>query len=108
MAMGVSCDEYWHGDHTKLPYYRKAYALKRREINEQLWLQGIYFLRAIGCIIPKSDAEYPEEPIPLTQEEADEQAERKRRAEIDRARTYMEVMMHNINEKRKKGGETDG
>ena len=107
MSIGVSWDEYWYGDYTKLPYYRKAYALKREETNQKLWLQGVYFLRAIGCIVPDAEP-YPDEPLPLTTEAVKEQEERKRRIEIDNARAYMEATMHNINKKRKEGGKQDG
>lgn len=102
--MGVSYDDYWHGDYTMLPYYRKAYALKRREENEKLWLQGLYFLRAIGCLIPKSDMPYPTEPFPLTEEEEAEQENRKREAAFYHAKEQMEMMMHNINKQRREGG----
>lgn len=108
MAMGMSYDDYWHGDYTALPYYRKAYALKRQEANEKLWLQGIYIMNAIGCMIPKTDIKYPEEPYALTQKEKDEQAERRRKKEIEDARSYMETMMHNINKNRREGGENNG
>ena len=107
LSIGVTWDEYWHGDYTRLPYYRKAYALKREETNQKLWLQGVYFLRALGCIV--SDEEpYPSEPLPLTKEAVEEQAERQKRIEIDNARAYMEAAMHNINKPRKEGGEHNG
>ena len=106
--MGVTWDEYWHGDYTRLPYYRKAYALKRREENEKLWMQGIYILRAIGSIVPGSNSKYPDEPLPLTEEEANEQEERRRVSAFYDAKAYMETMMHNINKQRREGGGTDG
>lgn len=109
MAMGVSYDEYWNGDYTRLPYYRKAHQQKREEKNFELWLQGWYFLQAIACIVPKSEAVYPAEPIPLTQAEAENLEEKQRQKEIDNARAYMEAAMHNINKTRKeKGGTSDG
>lgn len=108
MAMGMSYDEYWHGDYTKLPYYRKAYAIQRKEANERLWLQGAYILQAIGSLLPKTDVHYPQEPWPLTQEEADEQEARRKQEEIDHARAYMETAMHKVNQKRREGGKTDG
>ena len=109
MAMGVSCDEYWNGDYTKLPFYRKAYVLKKRDQNYDAWLQGIYILRAIGSVIPHSEEAYPPEPLPLTKEDMDRVAERNKQTQIDNARAYMESMMHNINkQRREKGGEKDG
>lgn len=107
LSIGVSWDEYWNGDYTRLPYYRKAYALKREETNQYLWLQGVYFLRAIGCILPNSEP-YPSAPLPITEDEKVKQEERQRRTEIDNARAYMEATMHNINKKRKEKSEGGG
>lgn len=99
--MGVSYDEYWNGDYKKLPFYRKAYALKRKEKNFDLWLEGVYILRAIGSILPGSEEPYPSEPLPLTEDDVKASEERQKRKEIDNAKAYMETMMHNINKKRK-------
>lgn len=104
MNMGVSYDEYWHGDYTKLPYYRKAYALKQKETNQKLWMQGVYFFLALESIVPKSNVRYPEEPIPLTVEEMHEAEERDKQKQISTARTYMESAMKKINKARKEGG----
>lgn len=102
MNMGVSYDEYWHGDYTKLPYYRKAYAIKREETNQQLWLQGLYFLRAISSVIPKSELLYPEEPLPLTKQDVEKQEEKQKQTQITNARAYMEAVMKKVNDNRKK------
>jgi hypothetical protein len=108
LAMGLSWDDYWHGDYAKLPYYRKAHALRRNERNEELWMLGIYFLRAIGAILPKSELSYPSEPFALTQEEVEDQEKRQKEKEIADARAYMETMMHNINKKRRERGDING
>ena len=107
LQMGMSWDDYWNGDTAKLPYYRKAYALRRKEINQQLWLQGIYFSAAVGSAL-SSEVNYPSEPLPLTEEDVKAQEERNRQIEIDNARAYMETAMHNINLKRKQGGKDNG
>lgn len=101
MAMGVPYDEYWNGDYTRLPFFRKAEALKRKEKNAEAWLQGVYILRAIGSILPNSEETYPSEPLPMTQEDLDYAEEQKRQKEIENAKAYMETMMHNINKQRK-------
>lgn len=107
LNMGMSWDDYWYGDYRKLPYFRKAYALKREEINQQLWLEGFYILQAIGTAL-SDEVTYPEEPFALTDEAAKSQEERRRQIEIDNARAYMETAMHNINLKRRQGGEQNG
>ena len=51
MAMGVSYDEFWHGDYTKLKYYREAYKLKAKMNNSEAWLQGMYFYDAVSTAL---------------------------------------------------------
>lgn len=109
LSIGVTWDEYWNGDYSKLPYFRKAYNLKQKQDNAKLWLQGYYFLHAIGAAFSK-EGKYPEEPIPLTEEDVEAQEAKRKQIEIDNARAYMEVAMHNINKKRREqqGGEQSG
>lgn len=89
LAMGMTYDEYWNGDPEAAIFYRKAHALKRKETNYTLWLQGLYIYEAIGDLSPvlngfvknPKPAPYPKEPYALTQEEFEE---RKKREEIER------------------------
>lgn len=109
LSMGVSYDEYWYGDYTRLPYYRKANQWKQDDTNFACWLQGWYILQAIACVVPKSEATYPTEPIPMTREQVAEQEAKEKQREIDNARAHMEAMMHSINkQRREKGGDGDG
>lgn len=60
-------EEFWHGDYTMLKYYERAHDYRVEEINQQLWLQGLYIYRAVGAVIAKTfgnkTAKYIEEPI---------------------------------------------
>ena len=51
MMIGVSYDEFWNGDYTRLKYAAEAYRLKREERNKELWLQGFYFFDAVSVAI---------------------------------------------------------
>lgn len=78
MMIGVSCETFWHGDYTKLKYYIDAYDLERQKKSEEMWMQGLYVLRAFSSVISNAfggkgkKVEYPKEPIrviPYTEEE---------------------------------------
>ena len=83
MAMGMTYDEFWHGEPSLVKHYRKAYEIKRHERNYELWMQGMYIFEALHCTpllvgfpekgykIPDG-AGYPDRPYPLTESEAEE------------------------------------
>lgn len=75
MSIGVSYDEYWNGDYTRLKYYRQAEEYRQERDNEAAWLQGLYVYEAVGCLAPILHAfakcgtkpkKYPEEPFAVT------------------------------------------
>ena len=51
MSIGMSYDEYWHGDNYAYKYYLEAYKLKIKrdgeEIDYKCWLTGLYTYEAI-------------------------------------------------------------
>ena len=51
MAMGVSFDEFWHGDYCRLKYYEKAYFHNLDKRNYEIWLQGAVFYKAIDVAL---------------------------------------------------------
>ena len=88
--MGMTYDEFWHGEPWLVKAYRKSNDMKRHERNYELWLQGKYIYDALRCTpllvgfpekgykVP-SDAGYPDRPYPLTEQEAREQEAEKER-----------------------------
>lgn len=88
MSIGVSCEEYWHGDPTNLKHYAKANELKNEQRNWEMWLQGLYIHNAVGVVLKNAFArkgatpeKYIEKPIritPLTDAEKARNAERER------------------------------
>lgn len=48
MAIGVSCDEFWHGDYTRLEHYQKAHETKNEMRNQEMWMQGLYIFDAVS------------------------------------------------------------
>lgn len=76
--MGMSSREFWDGDVFLTAAYREAEKLKRQQLNERLWLQGLYFYEALCDSAPLFNAGSPKgtkahpyrtEPYPLTAED---------------------------------------
>ena len=98
MSYGMSYEDFWFGELDLAKYYREKHDLELTEKNQELWLQGRYFLDALACIMSK-DAKYPEEPYPMT---AEEQKERKERDAYLNMQRYMAQFMQ-INNSKKEG-----
>lgn len=73
--------------------YRKAWELKTRERNREMWLQGLYIYEAICDVSPVLHAfakngtkpkEYLKEPIALTEKEVRERRERDERERYEK------------------------
>jgi len=66
MAMGMSRDEYWHGDVFAALDYIEADRLRQERFNREAHLQGAYFCDALGVVIGnsfgKQKNKYPQEP----------------------------------------------
>lgn len=87
MLMGMSYEEFWHGNVCKWKYVEEAYQLRRKRENEMLWLQGIYNMDAFGTVLANAFAKkgsrpkkYMEEPIritPMTEEEKELETRKK-------------------------------
>lgn len=90
----MSAKQFWRGDPSLTRAYRKAYDLKRRERNWEMWMQGAYFYDALAKIAPYMRAalsstrvepgKYVEKPFPLTEKEAREREEEARRQQFER------------------------
>lgn len=98
--MGMSYDEFWHGDFKLVKYYRKAYELKQKIKEQDLWLQGMYVYEAILDASPilhafaKSGTRprpYPEKPYGFKDEEVDEY-EKEEMAERERLKAKVHFM----------------
>lgn len=72
MSIGMSYEDYWYASPYLVIAYKKAYDLKRRQINEQMWVQGMYIYEALsvalGNMFGKKGSrkrDYPKEPYDL-------------------------------------------
>ena len=80
MLYGMSYDEYWFGDPWIVRAYAQYHLLKRRQRNEELWLEGIYMAHAfqtvLGNAFGKRNLKYLEKPLDIFEKtEAEKQQE---------------------------------
>ena len=64
----MSSKEFWDDDVELINAYYKAEQYRQVKLNNQLWLQGIYFRSAVASCLSKG-AKYPDKPMPLTEME---------------------------------------
>lgn len=80
IAIGMPIDLFWDGDCRLAESYRRADDIKQRRLNQELWLQGLYFYEALCDVAPALHAfsskpeptPYPEEPFAITAKEIEE------------------------------------
>lgn len=94
LAIGMSYDLYWHGDPRLVTTYRKAHEMKIAQKNEEMWMQGIYNLRAFKTVAEavviglsgkngSKPGEYPTEPFPITEAEQKAATERRKKRTLE-------------------------
>lgn len=103
LVMGMSSDEFYNKDHELVIAYREAYKDKREQINEDMWLQGLYVYQAVSRVAPllapfakhpKAEP-YLDKPIPLSEKDKGES----KQAVVDKGIAYMKAKMIEINKK---------
>ncbi len=100
LSIGMTADEYWNQDCTLTKYYLKAFEMRQKRKNEELWLQGLYVYEALGDVAPLLHAfakpgttanPYPNKPYPRTAKEALEREIAEREARFEAARAKMKA-----------------
>lgn len=98
LSIGMTYEQFWEGKPSLVVFYRRANDLRRKERNQELWLQGRYIYEAIGSFaeilpaFPKKGAKvhpYMEEPYPITVAEAMYRKERKEKERMENIKQRM-------------------
>lgn len=106
IAIGMPYNEFWYGDCSLTKCYREAEKIKRRQKNEELWLQGMYVYEAILDASPILHAfagknakptPYSEKPYPMTAKEIEQQKKEREEKEMKKAKAFFESMVTEIN-----------
>lgn len=82
MAIGMSYEEYWYGESNLVSYYKNAFDYKRKMRNEELWIQGMYNLKAVSVALNnafKGHDKYFEKPLDIYPKTLVEKEEEKRK-----------------------------
>lgn len=98
MAMGMSAEEYWHGESWLARYYYQADRIRQERENTQAWLNGAYVHQALvaslGNMFKKPGGqmfEYPSEPIRLFHDfETEQETEERKEKEALLAEAWMQ------------------
>ena len=109
MSIGMTYDEFWYQDVSRVVAYRKAAELRDKRINQELWLQGMYFYEALcdasplfrftmkkGTVKPES---YAKEPYAITAEEIREREEREARKKEERLKAEFALFTEQLRKK---------
>lgn len=109
LSIGMTYEQFWHGDCTLVIPYRKAFEMKQDRENQRIWLQGRYIYDALCAASPlfrfsmkggKIEAlPYVEEPYPRTEKQYREMQERKEKEQMEKLRVDMETKMAAWNKK---------
>lgn len=88
IVTGMTYEQFWLGEPELTVAYRRADELKKRRVNEELWLAGIYTAEALASTVGNmftkgTKHKYPEEPKPITMAEVEERKEREQRAKME-------------------------
>lgn len=90
LSLGMSAEEYWHGDPCLYAVYREAATLRREQENNAAWLNGLYVYNALQSVVgmfswglggKKGQKPDPYTEYPFAFTEREKQAEKQRRIE---------------------------
>lgn len=103
LAVGMTYEQFWYGSPDLVIPYRRADDIRRRRMNEELWLAGMYTADAlastVGNMFSKQKYAYPSEPRPITLDEVRERQERERKAREEKIKAAFTARALNVNKK---------
>lgn len=108
ISVGMTPDQYWHGDPTLTKAYREADKIQVERENYFAWLQGLYNYEAFLCASPVLRAfvkrntrpqPYMEAPHPITKQGAKEQERDKEKAVFDKGMAKMQAWAMDMQKK---------
>lgn len=105
LSYGMTAEEFWRGDPKLAESYREAFKIQKERKNQELWLQGLYFLKALDAAINGEKAPYPDEPVPLTKEAREVQEQREQESANASFEAAMMSFASSVNKKFEKRGE---
>lgn len=91
LHLGMTIDQYWNGAPELTKYFREKHRLDREAKNQELWLQGLYFHKAVSIALANAFSRkgarthnYPDKPIDIFGEnEKNVNVEKERRKAVN-------------------------
>lgn len=120
LAIGMTAEQYWHGDPTLCKAYRKAEEIRQERMNYEKWLQGSYIYEAVCAASPLFNPmskrgkpfPYPKKPYEFkkAQEKKSKVEVEKEEAQVQKDKFLAQMRMINAKFERqaKKEGEERG
>lgn len=107
--LGVPEEKFWESTPLDLEPYAKMDEMRQKRIDQNSWVQGMYTMCAVGCIVAQAlgngaDAEYPKKPFTLSGDENLTEEEKQR--ERDALVAQLQIMQANF--ELSHGNSTDG
>ena len=69
MAIGMTYEQFWYGSPGMVKMFREANRVRNEQINQEMWLQGLYFYNAVASALARAfgdrNAKYVSESMEL-------------------------------------------
>lgn len=118
MHIGMTWDDFWHGEPDMCKFYREKNKLDIKQRNSELWLQGFYVYTAILNSSPafnffgkKRDINpYMEEPLDLFGEKEKEikKKEEDNQQKMENGKAFMMAWMSSVNKQKEREAQQNG
>lgn len=102
LSIGMTEEQYWDRDCCLVKFYREAEEIRRERVNQELWLQGMYFYDALARVSPILHAfakkgtkaqPYVEEAYPINKKKMEDAHLKKEKAKSQKGVRYMQAYM---------------
>ena len=101
MAIGMTYDQYWYGDPLMVRAFRKADKMRQERRDEEAWVQGMYFARALDAAVGNmfrkqgtTPSEYPNMPFLRETKPPEKPTEKQEEQEAVWAEAWMMSFVH--------------
>ena len=102
LSIGMTEEQYWDMDCCLVKFYREAEEIRRERVNQEMWLQGMYFYDALSRISPVLHAfarkgtkaqPYVEEAYPISKKKMEDVQLKKEKVKSQKGMRYMQAYM---------------
>lgn len=102
LSISMTEEQYWDRDCCLVKFYREAEEIRRERVNQELWLQGMYFYDALARVSPILHAfakkgtkaqPYVEEAYPINKKKMEDAQLKKEKAKSQKGVRYMQAYM---------------